>query len=73
MVNQDQWTCSKCHGQSSKTGVIRTTGGGISRFLNVQTHKFEYVSCVECGYTDLFRIADKGSGWKNFLDLIIGS
>ena len=73
MTAQEQWTCTKCHGQSVKTGVIRTTGGGLSRFLNVQTHKFEYISCVKCGYTDLFRVAEKGAGWRNVLDAVIDS
>jgi len=62
MTNKQQWVCAKCGGREADTGVVRTTGGGASRYFNIQNHKFEYVSCERCGYTDLFRPSDQGGG-----------
>ena len=72
MSDQQQWNCAKCDGREAETGVIRTTGGGVSRYFNVQNNKFDYVSCTQCGYTDLFRATGKGKGegWRNVLDVL---
>ena len=66
MENKQQWVCSKCGGREADMGVIRTTGGGASRYFNIQNHKFEYLSCKRCGYTDLFRPSDQGGGGVPF-------
>jgi len=47
--------------------MIRTTGSGITRFLNVQNQKYNTVSCTKCGYTELYRL--DGGGLGNILDL----
>ena len=69
MSAKQQWSCTKCGEQEADTGAIRTTGDGASRYFNLQNHKFEYVSCKNCGYTDFFRPTDQGAGWRNVLDL----
>jgi hypothetical protein len=66
MSSSPKFSCGKCGNTEYKSGQIRTTGSGLSRFLNVQNQKFETFSCTECGYTELFR-AD-GSGIGNFFD-----
>jgi len=57
---KQQWVCGKCESQEAETGTISTTGGGASRYLNWQIHKFDYVSCAQCGYTDFFRSTGGG-------------
>ena len=61
------YSCIKCKGTEYKTGEIRTTGSGISRFLNLQNQKYATVSCMACGYTELYRL--DGSGLGNILDI----
>ena len=62
------YSCDKCSNTEYRTGQIRTTGSGISRFLNLQNQKFEAVSCSKCGYTELYR--SDGSGLLgNVLDI----
>ena len=61
------YNCIKCSGTEYKTGELRTTGSGISRFLNIQNQKYATVSCSECGYTELYRL--DGSGIGNILDI----
>jgi len=67
-VDQHQFECVKCSGTEYKTGEIRTTGSGISRFLNVQNQKFATVSCGGCGYSELYRMDGRGVG--NIFDIL---
>ena len=66
MPNQT-YSCMKCSGTQYKTGQLRTTGSGLSRFFNIQNQKYATISCTGCGYTELYRL--DGSGLGNILDL----
>ena len=66
-MEKQRYTCSKCDGMEYKGGEIRTTGSGLSRFLDIQNQKFSTVSCVSCGHTELYRL--DGTGVGNILDL----
>ncbi len=66
-MEKRQYSCPKCNGVKYRSGEIRTTGSGISRFLNLQNQKYATVSCGTCGYTELFRM--DGSGIGNILDI----
>ena len=66
-MQRESYSCSKCNGTEYTTGEIRTTGSGLSRFLNLQNQKFLAVSCSEGGYTDLFR--RDGGRMGNIVDL----
>ncbi len=70
MSSAPKFTCDKCGNTEYKSGQIRTTGSGISRFLNLQNQKFETFSCTECGYTELFR--SDGGGVGNIFDVLSG-
>lgn len=65
-MSQKQYSCTKCAGKEYRSGQLRTTGSGITRFLNVQNQKYTTVSCVACGHTELYRV--DGSGIGNILD-----
>ena len=56
------FTTAKCSGTEYKAGEIRTTGSGLSGFLNVQNQKFATVSYTKCGYTELYRMDGRGVG-----------
>ncbi len=66
-MERQSYSCVKCNGTEYKAGQLRTTGSGITRFLNIQNQKYETIACVSCGYTELFR-AD-GTGFGNILDI----
>ena len=59
--------CNKCQGTEYRAGEIRTTGSGITRFLNIQNQKYGTISCAICGYTELYRL--DGGGIGNILQL----
>ena len=63
---QQAYSCVKCGGVQYQAGEIRTTGSGLSRFLNIQNQKYATISCRGCGYTEMYR--RDGSGLGNVLD-----
>lgn len=60
------YSCIKCNGTEYKAGELRTTGSGVTRFLNIQNQKYATIACVKCGYTELYRL--DGTGVGNFFD-----
>ncbi len=64
------FTCPKCSNTSFETGEIRTTGSGLSRFLDFQNQKFAHITCDSCGYTEFFK--RRGGRAGNILDLFTG-
>jgi predicted nucleic-acid-binding Zn-ribbon protein len=64
-----EYACDKCAGTEYEAGEIRTTGSGISRFLNLQNQKFATVSCIRCGYTDVYRLKPGGT-LGNIFDIL---
>ena len=60
------YSCIKCAGTECKVGELRSTGSGITRFMNIQNQKYATVACVGCGYTELYRRG--GSGIGNIID-----
>ena len=67
-MEEGHFECSKCRSNDYRIGEIRTTGSGISRFLNLQNQKFEAISCSNCGYTEIYRMDGNGL-FGNILDI----
>ena len=65
-MEKQQYSCTKCGGTDYRSGKLRTTGSGLTRFLNIQNQKYVTASCTECGYTELYRV--DGSGIGNVVD-----
>ena len=63
---KQSYSCIKCKGTEYRAGEIRTTGSGITRFLNIQSQRYATVACAGCGYTELYRL--DGTGIGNILD-----
>jgi len=63
---QGKWKCPKCESQQYELDEIRTTGGNLSKFFNVQNKKFTAVSCTQCHYTEFYK--GKTSTLGNILD-----
>ena len=49
----------------------KATGGNFAKLFDVQNKKFVTVSCVNCGYTELYK-AQSSDGW-NILDFLVGN
>lgn len=64
------YSCMKCNNTSYTTDEFRATGGGFSRFFDVQNKKFTTVSCSQCGFTEIYR--GDTSKWGNVADFFLG-
>lgn len=62
--------CPKCGHTETDLGSISTTGGGLSKFFDVQTNRFSVVTCTNCGYSELYR--DVGSTGSDVVDVFLG-
>ncbi len=69
-MRQTAYACVKCNNNSYTTDEFRATGGGFSRFFDVQNKKFTTVSCSQCGYTEIYR--GDTSKWGNVADFFLG-
>jgi|TARA_B110000438_G_C15152911_1_gene368330 predicted nucleic-acid-binding Zn-ribbon protein len=67
-MEQQNYICIKCNGDSYDESKISTTGAGLSKFLNIQANKFIAISCTGCGYTELFK-GKKSGAYENILDM----
>ena len=72
---EQRWKCPKCGAPRPRVRKISTTGGGLSRLLDIQHIKYYAVSCTQCGYTELYdaSVLDKNRDrLMDILDIIIG-
>ena len=66
-----QYVCPKCGGHGYESDQFQATGGNFAKIFDVQNKKFVTISCLACGYTELYK-AQSSSGW-NVLDFLIGN
>lgn len=62
--------CPKCGHDGTDVGEISTTGGGLSKMFDIQTNRFQVVSCTNCGYSERYR--DVRSGPSDIVDVFLG-
>ncbi|MGM0606327.1 MAG: zinc ribbon domain-containing protein [Halobacteriota archaeon] len=60
--------CPKCGCQEVDFDKISTSGTGLTKLFDVQNRQFTVVSCVECGYSELYR----GQSQHNVVDFFFG-
>jgi predicted nucleic-acid-binding Zn-ribbon protein len=46
--------CSKCGCTSYTQGQSLTSGGFLSKILNIQTRKFVTITCNDCGFSEFY-------------------
>jgi len=61
--------CPKCGHTDAETDSISTTGGGLSKLMDVQTRGFRTVTCSNCGFTELYK---SDAGASNLVDVFLG-
>jgi len=49
-----RFRCAKCHHAEAQTRRFAATGTGITRWLDWQHNEYLSVSCLNCGYTELY-------------------
>lgn len=54
-MNRSSWECPKCKNTSYDEDILAATGGGLTKFFNVQNKKFITVTCTRCKYTEMYK------------------
>ena len=51
-----EFVCQHCHTQGAHVERLSMSGTGISRFMDIQPYRYAFVSCHNCGYTEVFNL-----------------
>ncbi len=52
----EQFSCRHCHGHGAHVERLSMSGTGLSRLFEVQPYRYAFVSCKNCGYTEIFNL-----------------
>lgn len=66
-ATDDDRGCPKCGGTDTVVDEIATSGGGLSKYFDVQNRSFTVVSCTSCGYSELYKQQSTGNAIDFFL------
>lgn len=67
-MQKQQYICSKCGCNNFVSDSFQATGGNFAKLFDVQNKKFITISCLNCGFTELYR-SKTSTGW-NILDFL---
>lgn len=70
VMRHSKWLCPKCHNPEFETDKFAATGGGFSKFFDVQNKKFTTVTCTRCQYTEVYKVDTSTIG--NVFDFFVG-
>jgi predicted nucleic-acid-binding Zn-ribbon protein len=51
-----EFSCGHCGHQGAHVERLAMAGTGISRLFEIQKYRYAFVSCVNCGYTEVFNL-----------------
>ncbi|OCT14542.1 hypothetical protein A8709_27155 [Paenibacillus pectinilyticus] len=73
----NQFTCTKCKHKACRVKEVAMTGTGLSKILDIQHHHFLFVSCLHCGYVEIFDpdvlTSKKAGQLGTIIDILFGS
>ena len=52
----EAFVCAKCHQHGGHVEKLAMSGTGISRLLEIQPYRYVFVSCDNCGYTEIYNL-----------------
>lgn len=66
------FVCEKCSHQKANIEKLAMSGTGLSRFLEIQLHRYVFISCLQCGHTEVFnlRVLEGSDNFGTLLDII---
>ena len=50
------FVCAKCHQHGAHVEKLAMSGTGISRLFEAQLYRYAFVSCHNCGYTEVYNL-----------------
>lgn len=69
-----RFKCGKCKNTSAEVRRFAAAGAGITRFLDWQHNEYITVSCLHCGFTEIYdpRVFQDEGKAMSILDLLFG-
>ncbi len=52
----NKFVCRHCEHEGGHVQRLAMSGTGLSRLLEIQAHRYAFVSCPNCGYTEVFNL-----------------
>ena len=70
-----RFRCPKCKHRGGRSKRFAAPGTGISRLLDIQHNRYVAVSCLNCGYTEVYdpTILEGNSRLGDVMDVLFGS
>lgn len=67
-----EFTCSHCGQQGAHVERLNMAGSGLSRLLEIQPYRYAFVSCLNCGFTEVFnlKMLEGKDDLGTFLDIL---
>ncbi len=71
----DQFICKHCDSHGATVEKLAMSGTGLSRLLEIQHHRYAFVSCNNCGYTEVFNLKtlDGKDNLGTFIDILFAN
>ena len=51
-----EFVCKRCRQIGAHVERLAMSGTGFSRFFDIQPYRYAFVSCNNCGYTEIFNL-----------------
>ena len=67
-----EFDCDRCGEQGAHVERVAMSGTGLSRLFEVQPYRYAFVSCDNCGYTEVYdlRILEGKDDLGTFLEVL---
>ena len=52
----EAFVCAKCHNSDGHVERLSMSGTGASRFFDIQPYRYAFISCNNCGYTEIYNL-----------------
>jgi uncharacterized protein len=52
----EAFVCGKCGRRGGYVERLAMSGTGLSRLFEIQPYSYVYVSCRQCGYTEIYNL-----------------
>lgn len=68
----EKFSCPRCEQDGAHVERLAMSGTGISRLLEIQAYRYAFVSCENCGYTEIYnlRTLEGKDDLGNFLEIL---
>jgi predicted nucleic-acid-binding Zn-ribbon protein len=52
----EEFVCKRCGERGAHVERLAMSGTGISRMIKIQPYRYAFVSCRNCGYTEVYNL-----------------